>query len=103
MIRAFVSESKEAESLSTRVDDAANNSFGLIRPDISAPGVGIVSLAHNSNNGFSTMSGTSMATPCIAGVMALMLDRNPDLTPADICRLPEREERCFVKAAQNLL
>ena len=89
MIRAFVSESKEAESLSTRVDDAANNSFGLIRPDISAPGVGIVSLAHNNNNGFSTMSGTSMATPCIAGVMALMLDRNPDLTPADICRLLE--------------
>ena len=66
-----------------------STSFGLIRPDVSAPGVDILSCAYDDNDGFYTMSGTSMAAPCTAGVMALMLSRNPSLTPADICRLLE--------------
>ncbi len=69
---------------------ASNDSnFGLIRPDVSAPGVDIVSAAYDDNDGFYTFSGTSMATPCVAGVMALMLDKNPNLTPTDICRILE--------------
>ena len=63
--------------------------FGLIRPDVCAPGVDIVSAAFDDNDGFYFMSGTSMATPCVAGVMALMLDKDPSLTPADICRILE--------------
>jgi hypothetical protein len=35
------------------------------------------------------MSGTSMATPCVSGVMALMLSKNPDLAPAEICEILE--------------
>lgn len=70
-------------------DYAYNPGIGLIRPDICAPGVDIVSLSHSNNSGYREDSGTSMATPCMAGVIALMLSKQPDLTPADICRILE--------------
>ena len=66
-----------------------NPGIGLIRPDICAPGVDITSLDYSSNDGHTIMSGTSMATPCVAGIMCLMLEKDPSLTPADICRILE--------------
>ena len=63
--------------------------FGLIRPDVCAPGVSIKSANYKSNNGYKYMSGTSMAAPCVAGCMALMLSKDPDATPADLCRFLE--------------
>ena len=72
------------QSISGYEDYPYNPGIGLIRPDVSAPGVNIVSLKYSSNTGYTTMSGTSMATPCVAGVMCLMLSKNYDLTPAQI-------------------
>ena len=63
--------------------------IGLIRPDVCAPGVGIKSANPKNNNGHILMDGTSQAAPCVAGVVALMLQKNPNLTPADICRILE--------------
>lgn len=63
--------------------------IGLIRPDISAPGNLVYSLKHDSNDKYKYMSGTSQATPCVAGVIALMLEKNPTLTPAQICETIE--------------
>jgi len=64
--------------------------IGLIRPDITAPGDGIKSLAHYSNTGYEAgWSGTSMATPGVAGVIALMLSKNYELTPTEIDQIIE--------------
>ena len=62
---------------------------GYLAPDIAAPGSDIISCTNNSNNGYLSMSGTSMATPQIAGIMALMLSKDPTLTPEQIDELIE--------------
>ena len=58
--------------------------IGLIRPDVCAPGLNIKSLNYSDDNGYCYMEGTSMATPCVSGAIALMLSKNHELTPAQI-------------------
>ena len=78
-----------------------NPGIGLIRPDICAPGVSIVSLDYSSNNGHTSMNGTSMATPCVAGIICLMLEKDPSLTPADICRILETTSVKLTESKSN--
>lgn len=51
---------------------------GRIKPDISAPGVNVISAGSASDNSIVSMSGTSMAAPHLSGVVALMLQAKPD-------------------------
>ena len=63
--------------------------IGLIRPDVCAPGVGIISADPFNSNGLTTMDGTSQAAPCVAGIVCLMLEKNPELTPEQISMILE--------------
>lgn len=50
--------------------------------DICAPGVNVTTT--RAENSYSPGSGTSLATPIVSGIIALMLEVNPCLTPAEI-------------------
>ncbi len=62
---------------------------GLIKPDVGAPGVNVNSTTVGGGYSGDSWSGTSMACPHAAGVAALMLDKNPTLSPAGIDSLME--------------
>jgi subtilisin family serine protease len=64
-------------------DEASFSNFGSC-VDILAPGVNIISASHTSDNGSVGMSGTSMASPHVAGAMAVYLSGNPSATPAQV-------------------
>ncbi|WP_374207668.1 S8 family peptidase [Streptomyces sp. XM4193] len=52
--------------------------------NIFAPGSGITAAWHTGDTDTNTISGTSMASPHVAGVAALYLADNPDAAPADV-------------------
>ena len=73
---------------------------GRLKPNVSAPGVNVESALSSFRDGaynvtssvefeggtfdFARLSGTSMSSPAAAGVVALMLEANPELTPGDV-------------------
>lgn len=61
-----------------RIGDSA------MRPSVTAPGVSVVSTASGTGNGFQVLSGTSMATPVVAGVAALAKQAHPGWSQPDL-------------------
>ncbi|MFE6887663.1 S8 family serine peptidase [Streptomyces sp. NPDC057694] len=58
-----------------------------LKPDVSAPGVDILAARSSlvaGSGSYTTMSGTSMATPHVAGVAALLAQEHPDWTGAQL-------------------
>jgi subtilisin family serine protease len=63
---------------------------GALKPDIAAPGVDITAaLSADADlkpvaDGYTTMSGTSMATPHVSGAVAILKQRHPQWGPAQL-------------------
>jgi serine protease AprX len=57
-------------------------SLGLIKPDLLAPGRSVLSTMQGG--GYLSFSGTSSACPHVAGVMAILLQADPEITPAQV-------------------
>ena len=77
-----------------RQDDGDDDSWDELKPDVIAPGTDISSVQHAASgpiggtvladDSYTEMSGTSMSTPVVAGLCALILEANPHFEPADV-------------------
>ncbi|NWF88176.1 MAG: S8 family peptidase [Ignavibacteriaceae bacterium] len=61
-----------------------NTVDGRIKPDIMAMGSGVVLASSTSISSYKTGSGTSFSCPLAAGVAAIILSHNPELTPIQV-------------------
>lgn len=83
---------------SSRGTDPADSGLPYDHPDVTAPGVAITAAratadsdgtvgllgATSPTGGYTTKSGTSMATPHVSGIAAMLLGARPDLSPDDV-------------------
>ena len=81
----------------------------IVKPDVLAPGADIVSclsvtVAENRakslhrrviSDSYVAMSGTSMSTPIVSGAVALLLEKQPNLSPNDVKLMLKQSSDCL--------
>ncbi len=74
-----------------RADDGDEDEIDELKPEVCAPGTTIMSTQFSSIGqagvGYTEKTGTSMSCPHVAGIAALMLEANPQLTPDEVKHL----------------
>jgi len=63
---------------------------GRTKPDVVAQSVWVYTALALYDTGYSSHNGTSYSCPMVAGIAALMLEANPDLTPAEVIEIFHR-------------
>lgn len=99
---AYYSPAHVAEAITVGGYDANNNmstysNFGSV-VDIFAPGENILSTWIGSST--YTASGTSMAAPHVAGACALLLSKNPYLTPSQVRNMIVADAKAWVNVSK---
>ncbi|MCH4826757.1 S8 family peptidase [Planococcus halocryophilus] len=83
-------------------------SEGFSKPEVVAPGSKITAYMPKGDlrglkpenvvsNDYFTMGGTSMSTPMVSGIVALMLEQNPNLTPDQVKWILKKTTRTYGK------
>jgi len=74
----------EASSILSSFSSVGPSADGRIKPDVVAMGTSVRVASSSSDTGYSNVNGTSFSCPLTAGVAALILEANPNLTAAQV-------------------
>jgi serine protease AprX len=92
-VGATVSDPSTGYDEIARFSSRGPTADGRRKPDLALPGVGIIaaraggtSLGNVVNDHYTSLQGTSMATPHATGIAALLLSASPDLSPEQVKR-----------------
>lgn len=81
---AFVTVPELGDTLNSGSSRGVHGSLGIVKPDVAAPGTLISSAASGTGDAAATKSGTSMATPHVAGIAALVAQAHPEWTAEQV-------------------
>ncbi|OEI68230.1 hypothetical protein Cus16_1901 [Curtobacterium sp. ER1/6] len=81
----LATDAETTNTLASFTSRGDHGSYGdIVKPDIAAPGVNVISAYNGTGNGRLSLSGTSMATPHTAGIAALAFETHPGWSAPEI-------------------